>query len=343
MFSDFKIIMPLKVRETIQYFVDQADKEISGLGDATIDLEEKTVTISSAFLLDQECTAATTDLDEGAVSKAMFAAHKDEQEGKPRSIKFWWHSHVNMAVFWSSTDTATMKELSEHGWFVNIVFNKKREMLGAISYPVEMRALNVVKKSIQWTSDIDISIPGLFTTEELGVLDAEMKEKYKVKVYTPPKYVDVGGRGTGSYNWKGDREAQEYFEGVYGPGFADFDASETFEVGEKMNDGAICLHWEENFQMSCFEGDEIKPDEVWFRTRGTQGWVCLEDEALRLSDYFLQKLSTEALDTIYIQLEHYNIFPILFKKIKNLYIKSIAKTIKESEKELRSGQIGISH
>ena len=335
MFEDFNIILPLKIREKIQYFVDKADKEISGLGDAWLNLEAKTITITSAFLLDQVCTASSTDLDEGAVAKAMFEAHQDEQKGMNRNIKFWWHSHVNMNVFWSGTDTATMKELSEQGWFSHIVFNKKREMLGAISYPVEMHALGLVKKSIQYTSEIPILVPSVFTNEEIEVMDKEMDQKYKEKTYTPTTSHVGGYAGHSGTVYRSAEKAKEYYEGIYGPGFADLfdlDDDEEYEAGEILPDGSIALHWEKNFKVVCWEGRGNDIDTVFFKTRSSQGWRPIAEDAIMVSEYNLEKLNLEAIQAIYLELMDLDIFPLKTKEVERLYAKR-CKEAAEAEEE----------
>jgi len=220
MFSDFKIILPLKVREQIQYWVDKADNECSGLGDAWLDLDKKEVRITRAFMLDQECSAVDTELDEKAIAKAMYEAHQDESNGIKRNIKFWWHSHVNMEVFWSGTDTKAMEELSEQSWFVNIVFNKKREMLGAISYPYKKEAVGYIEEGITYDNDLKIEVEGsIFSETEIAAMDKEFKEKYKVRTVKTTMY--NGGIITG-YTWKNGVSTP-----IYGPSMPSMEEPEV--------------------------------------------------------------------------------------------------------------------
>ena len=182
LFSDFTIIIPFLVREKIQHWVDKADKEVSGLGDAWIDYDKKVVTITNAFMLKQECTASDTELDDKAVAEAMFQAHQDEQAGIKRNIKFWWHSHVDMGVFWSATDVQAMHELSEQSWFVNVVFNKKRHMLGAISYPFRTEAAGMEMTGVSYDSEIPVLVAGsVFSQEQLAEMDKEFDDNYEEK------------------------------------------------------------------------------------------------------------------------------------------------------------------
>lgn len=120
-----KIAIPHEVYEQIQFYVDKSDIECSGLGKVVITPEGYRVT--EVTLLKQENTATHTEIDAGAVTKAMYDLRNSEG-----GIYFWWHSHVNMGVFWSGTDKATIEEIGVNGLCVAVVFNKKREMRGAV-------------------------------------------------------------------------------------------------------------------------------------------------------------------------------------------------------------------
>lgn len=126
--KEASITLPSEVYEKIMWWINHADGEVSGMGTVTWDEEENTFRIDDAILLKQKCTSATTELEAGAVAQAEFELRGHKGEG----LRWWWHSHVNMNVFWSGTDTATIAELGEHGWFVSTVFNKKEESKSCI-------------------------------------------------------------------------------------------------------------------------------------------------------------------------------------------------------------------
>lgn len=98
------------------YFMEKIDIEFSGLG--TIEIIDGNFHVTDIFLLKQEGGAASTDLNEKAVLEAM--SERD-------NINFWFHSHVNMGAFWSNTDKETIEMLSDHGFFLSLVMNKKNE------------------------------------------------------------------------------------------------------------------------------------------------------------------------------------------------------------------------
>jgi len=120
-----KISIPYHIYEQIQFYVDKSDIECSGLGKVVVTPEGYAVT--EITLLKQVNTSTHTEIDSHAVTKAMY-----DLRNSVGGLYFWWHSHVNMGVFWSNTDIDTIKEIGAQGLCVAVVFNKKKEMRGAV-------------------------------------------------------------------------------------------------------------------------------------------------------------------------------------------------------------------
>jgi hypothetical protein len=123
-----EVQIPSLVYEKIMHWIDKTDIEVSGFGKCTYH-ESGILEVHDVYLLEQEGGAAHTDIDSKALGKLMF-----QTKDKPGELRFWWHSHVNMQVFWSGTDTQTIKDMAKNGWIAATVFNKKREMRSAIGY-----------------------------------------------------------------------------------------------------------------------------------------------------------------------------------------------------------------
>lgn len=113
------------VFQKINHWVQKAPGEVSGLG--KVIRQGNSLRIIDACLVKQQNAAAETELDPASVAKAMY-----EMRNTPGALNFWWHSHVNMGVFWSGTDIDTIREIGRHGFVVSTVFNKKREMLSSL-------------------------------------------------------------------------------------------------------------------------------------------------------------------------------------------------------------------
>lgn len=127
-----QLIIPRLVYEKIMHMVQRGNgHECSGLGITRV--IGKSIYVVDAWIVKQENSSATTDLDADAVNKLMFD-NRDE-EGK---LNFWWHSHADMNVFWSATDKDTINKIGGEGMCVAAVFNKKREVRAAVSCQAQL-------------------------------------------------------------------------------------------------------------------------------------------------------------------------------------------------------------
>lgn len=119
-----KVIIPKQVHQKIMHWVNKSNFEVSGLGKLV--QKDGVCTVLDVMLLPQKNGTTHTDIEAEEVGKAMFQLKDTEGD-----LRFWWHSHVDMGVFWSGTDMETIKKIGAGGWFVSTVFNKKREMKSA--------------------------------------------------------------------------------------------------------------------------------------------------------------------------------------------------------------------
>jgi hypothetical protein len=111
------------VSKKLAYYTKAAVGEVSGLGTVTKDDKGRWV-VNKVFLLEQQSSAADTELKPEAISKLMTDMMKADED--PGLLKFWWHSHADMGVFWSGTDDACAETLSREYAF-SLVVNKKGE------------------------------------------------------------------------------------------------------------------------------------------------------------------------------------------------------------------------
>ena len=119
------IIIENEVYEKIMYWVNKSSDEVSGLGIVQVEAGG-ILRVTSAILLPQKNGATHSDIEPEGVNKAMYA-----MRNSPGELKFWWHSHVQMGVFWSGTDMTTIREFADGGWILATVFNQKNEMRSA--------------------------------------------------------------------------------------------------------------------------------------------------------------------------------------------------------------------
>ena len=157
-----KIRIGREAYDKIMYYVNKSNFEVSGFGNVVV--IDGIPTVDEIFLVKQENHAAETEMDAEAIGKALYDHHMSGMEGE---LKFWWHSHVNMPVFWSGTDMTAINQLTEDGWFIHGVFNKKYEYRCAYSNndPVPM-----------FVDDLEMEIDeDLFNSDKLLDLQIEME------------------------------------------------------------------------------------------------------------------------------------------------------------------------
>ena len=109
----------------IWHFVDMCDKEIGWLGIVSI-TDNGDYVIDDVYLPEQVVTGTTTDIESDAVGNLAVEL---ECAGIDSSrLRYWGHSHVEMAVSPSGTDEAQVSEYLEHcNYFIRGIYNKKRD------------------------------------------------------------------------------------------------------------------------------------------------------------------------------------------------------------------------
>jgi hypothetical protein len=163
-----------EVYAKVMHWINKAPGEVSGLG--KVQLVDGIFMVTSAILLKQENTSTTTEIDASAIGKAMFLL-KDE----PGHLNWWWHSHVNMGVFWSGTDIDAIKDIGKNGWCLATVFNKKEDVKSAY-YQKGSDFMPEV-----FADDIETEHTYIATEGEIEDWNSEYDENVKTKPYTPPK------------------------------------------------------------------------------------------------------------------------------------------------------------
>lgn len=181
-----KVILGREVYDQIMYYVNKTSFEISGLG--AVEIIDGIPVVTKIYLLDQENSSAETEMDGEAITKLMYEHHISKHPGE---LKFWWHSHVNMEVFWSGTDMKTIGELTENGWFIHGVFNKKYDYKLAYTTndpcPIMVDDIELeINEDMVSPKVLDIMEMLNAETEKLeAAYDKEFNEKVTIKIYAP--------------------------------------------------------------------------------------------------------------------------------------------------------------
>lgn len=176
-----KVIIKEEVYDKIMFWVEQCPDEVSGFG-KVITLPNGDFMVTEAYLIDQDVGAAHTDIDGQALAKLMY-----ETRNEPGDLRYWFHSHVNMQVFWSGTDTATIKQLGGNGWIIATVFNKRHEHRTTICYKTEVTTPWGKRNDLQLDDEQVLEIESVrYNEETIAAWKSQLATKVKKKAYVSP-------------------------------------------------------------------------------------------------------------------------------------------------------------
>lgn len=130
---DFSLIIPTEINTKILHWLNKTKHEVSGYGNLEWLDDQKSWRVKDVFLLKQEVSPTSTEIDPHAVGRAMFLT-KDE----PYGMKWHWHTHPNMGVFWSGDDMEIIRSHGQQDWILASVFNEKGEIRTAFYTKTEV-------------------------------------------------------------------------------------------------------------------------------------------------------------------------------------------------------------
>lgn len=132
--TKFSLKIPDKIFEKIMYWIDKCSpNEVSGFGTLEFDEATREFKVTDAYLLEQEVSGGSAEIDDRAIAKMMF-----QKRNEDNALKWHWHSHPTFSVFWSGTDMELIKQLGRQGWIVATVLNCKRESRTAFLTSVDV-------------------------------------------------------------------------------------------------------------------------------------------------------------------------------------------------------------
>jgi len=164
-----KITVSAECNQKIRNWVEIAPKEISGLGLVT-EMDDGFY-IDEVFLLEQECTSVETEMDDAALAALqmdLMAREGDEQD----RLLFWWHSHVNMRVYWSTVDEENITKCLGDRYLVSIVYNKKGDICARIDFGNNHMTTTFDEVEVKnEPPDINIALDSVFKKTESQTID----------------------------------------------------------------------------------------------------------------------------------------------------------------------------
>lgn len=192
-----RVIIEDHVYQEVMHYVNASDFEVSGVGNVIVEKTDGDTIfrVISCHLLPQVNTRAHTEIDAAAMAKLEY-----QERATPGELRWWWHSHVDMAVFWSGEDRSTIEELSAAGWFTATVFNKKREVRSAYAQGGAVPFM---------LDELITEVKRVLDPKLVESWDAKYKEMCKNRTYTSSSL--YGGLSARDYTWaEGEEWEQEY-------------------------------------------------------------------------------------------------------------------------------------
>jgi hypothetical protein len=174
-----KIVLPYKVKEKMRLYVESLDNEISGFGKVEFNKEEEICTITDIRIFKQKVSAGSSDLEGEDIAQFMTELTKEGESLVGWNL--WWHSHNDMTVFWSGTDTGTMEENPlDTTFMVSIVTNNNGAFKARIDIydPIHM-----------YIDDVPVSIE---LPQDNSLQETIEKEVKELVDQTPPATVIYG-------------------------------------------------------------------------------------------------------------------------------------------------------
>lgn len=217
----YKLIIPRDIMDKIMWWMHKTNKEVSGFGSLEFNAKTSTFKVKDAILLKQEVDSASTEIDPIAMNKAMFRM-KDE----PMGLKWHWHSHVKMGVFWSNDDMEIIRSLGQRGWILATVFNYAEESKTAYLTQVQVQAPDGnMKPQDIFIDDIETKVINYVPSELYEAWDKEYDENVK-----EAKWVGSYTHYKGQKDWV-DLDDEEFFNnyrnGTYNGNYSPLDCDDN--------------------------------------------------------------------------------------------------------------------
>jgi len=250
-------------------------------------------------ILKQEVSGGTCEISKE--DSANYFVESFDKYGQ--DVRFvWWHTHADMAAFWSSTDTKNMEDQCSNGWAASLVINIRGEYKFRVNYNDPIPAY----------VDTEITIENDSQKIPKKIL-AEVKEKCTKPTYVTKyngRYQKPNGSQTSLYNGYNyvmgdvynDEEDLKDWNRSFGVSYHNSHGSKTFsnthhynlyaelrEQGDKYINGT--LTWKEfrrwiiktnkenaKNRLLKYEIDEDVIDEAWLQSEiATYGSIDYEE------------------------------------------------------------------
>lgn len=203
--------------DKIMAYTTLCPTEISGLGKVSnVDGE---LVVNDVAIFEQRASGAHSTITTEALAK--FQTERVLAGESMKEWCFWWHSHANMGVFFSKTDTDTIEGSTEFPWLVSLVVNKKHEHKARLDVFVPINLF----------IELEVKILEVPNEEVKAICQKEIDEKIL------PSYLGTTHHRKGS--WKGWNPRDRDDERMYSMGFGDRENFGSRTQSEEMKEERV--------------------------------------------------------------------------------------------------------
>lgn len=235
-----------KVYQQMRALTKECSIEISAMGIVATDDQKKDADVKEdyyvleLFVIDQECTGVSTDLDDDAFVDLLMELR--ERGISSEQVVFWWHSHVNMGTGHSGTDEAQIERFDFDSVCISAITNKagdlnlRIDMFSPFRYSFEKCPYTVDEIDLLpdgWAKDM---VEKHVTTrkvipQKLDIIKKSPKKSTSWSTgYSRPIAKPTNGHWTGSASWN-DRD----WHGAVQDSFGTIEADEEDDAVEAMD------------------------------------------------------------------------------------------------------------
>ncbi len=122
--SEPVLLVPQDVWTELQTYVQLCPEEINGFGVITRPYGGATMRLEKVFIFEQTVGPVHVTITEEVMHRRLFEMRSAGVD--IGSVRFQWHSHVNMPAYMSGIDLANIENY-DSGWVVSMVTNKRGE------------------------------------------------------------------------------------------------------------------------------------------------------------------------------------------------------------------------
>lgn len=259
----------------MRYFVEECHEEISGFGKCkpekflvtrkneygvSVEEEVSGLLVYDIEILPQTVSGAHSSIDEEELVRFLTEKTMAGESTKP--YKVWWHSHVNMQAFFSTTDTGTIEQSTGFPYLLSIVTNKPGD----------------IQTRLDIFGDLpqkDIKVEFVVQQPDNKRLRAWVKEEIADKV-TFSHYVAsyVYDNGDMDKDKEDDVPRYQSYAGKNGPVVEEITPEEEEEaLAQKYGDGELEVEPQRVSDFPDWEDEELEDEAaVLAKTGGQRGW-----------------------------------------------------------------------